>query len=76
MSDQRDYWFVQSRIWTRGIPVTWQGWLWVFGVFAAELAVTRELSGVARVVAFCAVLLGFFLIARGRTKYIPRDSLW
>lgn len=74
MADPNRYWFIQPPNWTTGLPVTWQGWLWLIGGFALEVVVARELHGVVRVIAFFAVALGFFLLARGRTQVLPRDG--
>jgi hypothetical protein len=74
MTDPKNYRFIQPPNWTMGLPVTWQGWLWLIGVFALEIVVTRELQGVARMIAFLAVAFGFFLLARGRTQVVSRDS--
>jgi hypothetical protein len=74
MAEPKKYWFVQLPNWTTGLPVTWQGWALLFGVFAVEVIVARALQGPLRLVAFIAVALGFFLLAHARTQVVPRDS--
>jgi hypothetical protein len=44
-----------------------KGWVWLTGLFVAELLILRELQGAIRVIAFFAVIVGFWLAARGRT---------
>jgi hypothetical protein len=68
------YWFIQPPNGTAGLPVKWQGWLRLIGVFALEIVATRELQGVARAVAFCIVALGF-LARPGKDKgRLPRPA--
>jgi hypothetical protein len=52
---------VYSTAQSTGLPVTWQCWLWLIELFALEIVVTRELRGVARMIAFLAVALGLSL---------------
>ena len=73
MAEPKKYWFIKRQGVRSSFPVAWQGWAWLFGVFALEVAVTRELIGISRVLAFFAVLLGFYTLARGRTEIVPRD---
>jgi hypothetical protein len=52
------------------MPVSWQGRALLIGV-AAEVLVTRNLHGVARAIAFFAIVLLFFVVSRGKTTTQP-----
>lgn len=64
-------WFVQFRNYDTAMPVSWQGWALLIGVFAAEVLVTRNLHGAARVIAIFAIILLFFVVSRGKTVTQP-----
>jgi hypothetical protein len=53
------------------MPVTWQGWALLVGVFVAEVLVTRSLHGALRVILFFAIVMLFFVVSRGRTETLP-----
>lgn len=53
------------------MPVSWQGWALLIGVFAAEVLVTRNLHGASRVIAIFAIILLFFVVSRGKTVTQP-----
>jgi hypothetical protein len=67
MAETRKYWFSRRRGWRGGFPISWEGWAWLIGLFVVEIAVSRELQGLTRVIACFVLILGFWQIARGRT---------
>src|ERR1700761_341650 len=60
-------WFVQFRNYYTAMPICWQGWALLIGVFAAEVLITRNLHGVVRAIAFFVIILLFFVVSRGKT---------
>ena len=75
MADRPKYWFVHPANWRTSLPVTWQGWAWLSGAFAVEIAVTRELEGPIRVFVFFAVVLVFFLEIVERLPALAADRV-